>query len=249
MFCSSLVLAGVFVEDNEDYIPEDFLQCVIDQKLDEKSAGSDKENESFDDGKKAFSTVLSENPLAVSSLDNKTETVSTEEEKLEVMDTVQENKMPASQSVNEQIQCRGTSCWSFFQSEAELEHLMDSLNPRGFREGPLRQALCDQKQLLSDALSNCPQHLLRFDNAHGNHDKTVKYQNVRNRNKVTQGAVKNASAQEFLELNLREICLDIEERLHVGTLGQLKVRFYAFIVYVLLYDPVDNATLSTHTYV
>ena len=63
-----------------------------------------------------------------------------------------------------------------------------------------------------------------------NSKQGVKVQNIKSRNRVTQGAVTNSSAKEFLELNLREMLLDLEERIYAGALGVVKVR----IRYVVL---------------
>ena len=41
--------------------------------------------------------------------------------------------------------------------------------------------------------------------------------------KKRKGHMKGEQAEEFLELNLREMLLDIEERIFVGGLGSLKV--------------------------
>ena len=47
--------------------------------------------------------------------------------------------------------------------------------------------------------------------------------NIKSRSRIVKGLVQNTSAQESLELNLREMLLDLEERICVGGLGNLKV--------------------------
>lgn len=47
--------------------------------------------------------------------------------------------------------------------------------------------------------------------------------NIKSRSRIAKGLVQNTSAQESLELNLREMLLDLEERICVGGLGNLKV--------------------------
>lgn len=48
-------------------------------------------------------------------------------------------------------------------------------------------------------------------------------QNIKSRSRIAKGQVQDSSAQESLELNLREMLLDLEERIFVGGLGSLKV--------------------------
>jgi len=50
------------------------------------------------------------------------------------------------------------------------------------------------------------------------------HQNIKSRSRIAKGLIQNTSAQESLELNLREMLLDLEERVFVGALGSLKVR-------------------------
>lgn len=49
------------------------------------------------------------------------------------------------------------------------------------------------------------------------------HQNIKSRSRIAKGQVQNSSAQESLELNLREMLLDLEERIFVGGLGSVKV--------------------------
>ena len=55
--------------------------------------------------------------------------------------------------------------------------------------------------------------------------------------KVPQpGAVCNSSAQEMLELNLREGLLDMEDRIYAGSLGAIKVGVSIWYPYSLLHN-------------
>ena len=63
---------------------------------------------------------------------------------------------------------------------------------------------------------------------HSLHESTTPiaatHHNIKSRSRIARGLVQNTSAQESLELNLREMLLDLEERIAVGALGSLKVR-------------------------
>ena len=242
-------IPGLFVEDQEEHVPEDYLVPVKqkvpetfhvgslpldEQKVkpaaeqEDKSTSSDKENDSFDHSKSENVGVVSgDQPLAVNAADNTECRPTRRTAKEENGDTaVDVEEMPALvlQSVHEQIASRNSVTWAFFNTEAQVERLFEALNMRGYREGQLRQALHEQKPLLEKSIKECPSSQLCLPQAMMAKDGTraVKYQSLKSRNRTTQGAVSNASAKELLELNLREALLDLEERIFIGTLGQIK---------------------------
>ncbi len=238
-------LPGLFVEDEEKFIPDedDFLQPVpqtassnpfnsehlpLDSKKpvqskEEKSTSSDKENEANTPEKKPVAIegphvkakILAENNGTV-------ETISTETP----MDT-DEKKSVVTESVQEQISKRNTFPWAYYSTQEQLDKLINSLNPRGFREGPLKQAILENKKRIVESISNIQLDLFNVvkeesSQAAGNSTKihTVKSQS---RRKVMKGKVQDSSAQELLELNLRELILDLEERIYMGSLGVINV--------------------------
>ena len=252
-------IPGLFVEDQEDFIPDDYLTPIeqtqkgppeflsnhlpltnkeVKQSREEKSTSSDKENDSFDQGKsenKVTGSVSGEKPLGVNTA-NVTETVGSEtmaasgetgakEDATSAID-VETKPSVTCQSVHEQITARGKVTWAYYNTVEQVDKLIESLNVRGHREGHLRQTLLEQRVLLEASVSDCPvkQLSLSADVVQKSREKSVRYQSLRLRNRTTQGAVKNASAKELLELNLRESLLDLEERIYIGTLGSLKVR-------------------------
>jgi bromodomain adjacent to zinc finger domain protein 1A len=228
-------IPGLFVEDDEEHVPDDFFEPIAQNKLDdnsklkedascgveEKSTSSDKENDSFDHGKS------SELPLRVNSIvstDKNIQPLATNDGNLngdELKSTILSDVKEANINVYDQISQRNKVKWAYYGVD-QLDMLIDSLNSRGYREGALRVALVDQKKFLAENLTKLPVEDLTISGGEKT-DKQVKYQNVKSRKKMTQGAVQNASAQEFLELNLREMLLDIEERIYVGSLGSIKV--------------------------
>ena len=204
-------MPGLFVENQEEHVPDDYLVPVPQVSVDsgnqgmkeEKSTGSDKENESFE---------------------SKVDIVGNQEEKMEI-DTEEAKQLVAKQSIQSMLSKTENVKWAFYKSEAEIDALIGALNTRGFREGALKLAILEHKKTLLQQLQHCPVNSLAItkEEADTAREKIVVYQSIKARTGTTQGAVKNDSARELMELNLREMLLDIEERIHVGTLGQLKV--------------------------
>lgn len=230
-------LSGVFVEDDEQNISDDVLQPVTQKKAtnplcktsslspgipaEDRSTNSDKENESFEAGRSVWGSGNVDKALSLSTNNNDDDgevTVKTdsmlEDEKLVV----------SSVSVHEQIKNRNSMRWSFYSNEAEINRLIESLNPRGYREGALKLALLEQKERVTKSLQDCPVGVLNPALISAG-DKKVKQSNSKSsRNKATSAAAfATTSPEEALELNLREMLLDIEERIYIGSLGAIKV--------------------------
>ncbi|XP_045165430.2 bromodomain adjacent to zinc finger domain protein 1A-like isoform X2 [Mercenaria mercenaria] len=134
---------------------------------------------------------------------------------------------PAVKQINEiaKHKCK----WAFYRSEEDLEALIASLNGRGFRERALKNAILEHKSKILDTITKVPADLLHIpeedenDSADENgSSKLMTKEWKRGRRNVT-GMMHNDSAHEGLELNLREMILDLEERIHVGSLGHLRV--------------------------
>ena len=132
-------------------------------------------------------------------------------------------------SVHELLENRKKCHWSYYSTGKELDMLIESLNPRGFREGQLKQSLIDMKSSIVNNIDKCPVHMLTItkDKQAVSEAKMGRYQNAKSKNRISQGTVENDSAQELLELNLREMLLDMEERVFAGALGALKVSVIA----------------------
>uniref|UniRef100_A0A3Q3BM48 Bromodomain adjacent to zinc finger domain protein 1A n=1 Tax=Kryptolebias marmoratus TaxID=37003 RepID=A0A3Q3BM48_KRYMA len=91
--------------------------------------------------------------------------------------------------------------WSFYSSMEEVDKLIEALNPRGHRESSLREALLQDRDKLQQLLQNC------------------------DRNSEMSQTVPQctAAADTLMEVRLRDLLLDMEDRIHQGTLGTLKV--------------------------
>ena len=97
--------------------------------------------------------------------------------------------------------------WSYYTSPEDLDALITSLNTRGLREVELKKALESRRALLVGNLQKCPFLPVGI--------KTTEAS-------TTDAALQYTSADQYLELYLREQILDIEEKIYVGNLGYLK---------------------------
>ena len=132
---------------------------------------------------------------------------------------------PATKQITERTRHK----WAYFTAEEDVEHLLNSLNNRGFRESALKSALIENKNKLLEVVTEVPSDLLHIPEEEAKANAVLMSPKVRTKewkqgNKSIKGQVKNDSAGEGLELNLRELLLDLEERIHVGSLGSIKVR-------------------------
>ncbi|KAM6973255.1 bromodomain adjacent to zinc finger domain protein 1A [Aplochiton taeniatus] len=124
--------------------------------------------------------------------------------------------------------------WAFYSSAKEVDQLIEALNPRGHRENALKEALLQEKeriiQLLSTATPDRYNHL-------GNTALVVGSLYIIDKPEVSAKAFSSRSkpaptvsvpdstapAERFMENRLRDLLLDIEDRIYQGTLGTLKV--------------------------
>uniref|UniRef100_A0A8B9HXD2 Bromodomain adjacent to zinc finger domain protein 1A n=1 Tax=Astyanax mexicanus TaxID=7994 RepID=A0A8B9HXD2_ASTMX len=109
--------------------------------------------------------------------------------------------------------------WAFYSTPAELELLIESLNPRGHRESSLKEALMQEKERIVQLLSNSVAE--RF-----NHSDAVLSEMKNTTVKSKSGPISSEStapAERHMENRLRDLLLDIEDRIFQGTLGSVKV--------------------------
>ena len=134
--------------------------------------------------------------------------------------------------------------WSFFTAQEDVEALICGLNSRGFRENGLKHALVENKFHIIDTVVKVPKDFLHIpdlnddDDGKDKADGKPKTTEWKTRGKSVTYTKQNDSAHEGLELNLRELILDLEERIHVGSLGHLRVSFgilALFVCYLALF--------------
>ncbi|XP_015763887.1 PREDICTED: bromodomain adjacent to zinc finger domain protein 1A-like [Acropora digitifera] len=107
--------------------------------------------------------------------------------------------------------------WSYFSSKEDLDTLLDALNPRGYRERHLRDAIQQDYKQLALAVEKCP---LKEDIQA--QKKEAKGKGRRGgRNQVTVDKSRYKTMEEFLEANLRDQILDLEDRIWQGNLGSI----------------------------
>ncbi|CAI5697287.1 unnamed protein product [Oreochromis niloticus] len=98
--------------------------------------------------------------------------------------------------------------WSFYSSLEEVDQLIEALNPRGHRESSLKEALLQERERLQHLLKSCDRN---------------KYEHTEDQESSQALPECTAAAESMMEVRLRELLLDIEDRIHQGTLGTLKV--------------------------
>lgn len=118
----------------------------------------------------------------------------------------------------------GTVRWGYYNTEEEINALIESLNPRGSREKALRENLENEKELIMTHISACPVDKLSVE---ASEQDTI------------LAAIVNKSSRKYdtpnfnhepgtdpnliLETSLRENVLELESKITVGYLGTMKV--------------------------
>ena len=107
-----------------------------------------------------------------------------------------------------------TTRWSFIAELQDFDSLINALNPRGHRERVLREALQSDYRYLTKTIEKCP-----FKEDNSAQKKPAKF---KPRKQQTIDKNRYKTNEEFLEANLRDQILDLEDRLWQGGLGIIK---------------------------
>uniref|UniRef100_A0AAZ3NXB9 Bromodomain adjacent to zinc finger domain protein 1A n=1 Tax=Oncorhynchus tshawytscha TaxID=74940 RepID=A0AAZ3NXB9_ONCTS len=102
--------------------------------------------------------------------------------------------------------------WAFYSSPQEVEMLLEALNPRGHRESSLKEALVQEKERIAQLLGTAAA-ADRYHRTGTDYYSPPDY----------RGEASAAPAEKFMGNRLRDLLLDIEDRIYQGTLGQIKV--------------------------
>uniref|UniRef100_A0A672SA94 Bromodomain adjacent to zinc finger domain protein 1A n=1 Tax=Sinocyclocheilus grahami TaxID=75366 RepID=A0A672SA94_SINGR len=94
--------------------------------------------------------------------------------------------------------------WFFYSTPEEVEQLIEALNPRGRRESSLKETLLQEKERIVQLMDSKAAHTLKPKAGPSYPQSTV-------------------PAERFMENRLRDLLLDIEDRIYQGTLGAIKV--------------------------
>ncbi|XP_029568875.1 bromodomain adjacent to zinc finger domain protein 1A isoform X3 [Salmo trutta] len=109
--------------------------------------------------------------------------------------------------------------WAFYSSPQEVEALIEALNPRGHRESTLKEVLVQEKERIAQLLGTAT--------ADRYHQTDIKPEAGVNKAVSAKSAPlpegTAAPAEDFMGNRLRDLLLDIEDRIYQGTLGQVKV--------------------------
>ena len=147
-------LPGLFVEDEELFIPDDYLQPVPQlspqkaQTIGDEKSTSDKENESFEHVNNDGSEQAGGDTTQKDSVQKDTAT------------DLQKESSVDHESVHEQIANHSKVSWGFYSCAEEVDALIEGLNSRGHREGPLKQALQEHRDRLVANLEKVPTDVL-----------------------------------------------------------------------------------------
>uniref|UniRef100_A0A4W3GNH2 Bromodomain adjacent to zinc finger domain protein 1A n=1 Tax=Callorhinchus milii TaxID=7868 RepID=A0A4W3GNH2_CALMI len=106
--------------------------------------------------------------------------------------------------------------WCVYSSPEQLDQLIEALNSRGKRESCLKESLHQEKTRLTERLTNFP--VERFSIPVESKSARNSFKSAHNTNDASQ-----LSAEKQLELRLKDLLLDIEDRTWQGTLGGIKV--------------------------
>lgn len=120
--------------------------------------------------------------------------------------------------------------WAFYSNMEEIDKLVLGLNPRGVREGELKEKLLFERERIESRVKKVKMEQLvvskeevdtleatQLQQVQDRRDKASKYAGVES---VPMGT----NLQAVMELNLRDQILEVEEKIWVGTLGTLKVK-------------------------
>jgi len=120
--------------------------------------------------------------------------------------------------------------WAFYSTVQEIDDLVEGLNPRGIREGELKEKILLERERIDGRVKKCKVDQLVISKEEEEKLEASQLQQVQDRReKASKSAWVEAvpvgtDLQEVMETNLRDQILELEERIWVGTMGTLKVK-------------------------
>jgi bromodomain adjacent to zinc finger domain protein 1A len=103
--------------------------------------------------------------------------------------------------------------WAYYSSVEELDDLIEKLNPRGLREGDLKDKLTFERDKLVRTLK-------KFNLS----DRLDGLAAVKKEKKQLNGDPWRPTPRSLIDISIRDNILELEEKLYLGSLGQLRVR-------------------------
>ena len=107
--------------------------------------------------------------------------------------------------------------WSYLDTKEDLDQLLKSLNPRGYREKYLRESLVASYDTIVKGLEHNP---FKLENKQRRQE--MKLQPKISRNQVVDKRLYK-TMEDFIEASIRDQILDLEDRIWQGGLGSVKV--------------------------
>merc|ERR1712106_1006757 len=120
--------------------------------------------------------------------------------------------------------------WAFYSTMEEIDDLVEGLNPRGIREGELKDKLLLERERIDQRVKKCKVDQLVVSEEEVDKLEKCQLQGVQDRRDKTSKSTGVDSVplgtqlQGVVELSLRDQILELEEKIWVGTLGNLKVK-------------------------
>lgn len=115
--------------------------------------------------------------------------------------------------------------WSFYLKD-QLDDLIERLSTRGYRESELRSILVQSKDRVIHSIEYCPISKLNPDLSEDVPEvrKSQRQKETSQYKDTLLGHPSGTQIQDIMELTLRDLILEIEEKITVGGLGSLKVK-------------------------
>lgn len=117
--------------------------------------------------------------------------------------------------------------WSFYYREEDIDAIINGLNERGERESVLKENLVLFKSIIEANMKNCPVFILN-PTQDSEQDTMVRKSKRMGGKKGGDGDTNlnfpiSTPIDQILNLTLRDMILEVEEKLYVGVLGRLQV--------------------------
>jgi len=115
--------------------------------------------------------------------------------------------------------------WAFYSTVEEIDGLVEGLNSRGIREGELKDKIVTERERIESRVRKCKvDQLVVSKDETETLEKNQLDQVQARRDKNNQASPLGTSLQEVVDLSLRDQILELEEKIWVGSLGNLKVK-------------------------
>lgn len=120
--------------------------------------------------------------------------------------------------------------WAFYSTMEEVDELVEGLNTRGIREGELKEKLLAERERIENRVKKIKVDQLVVGEEEVEELEKGQLQKVQDRrdkaskNAGTESVPMGTHLQDVVELSLRDQILELEEKIWVGTLGNLHVK-------------------------